>query len=355
MGQVVGRLIDAWGFVDWSKRLERGASMKKSTGAKRIARLGKALTILSAVLLGGCASLRGSTESVMGSTYDGLKKGNYSTYEKIIDGYEDAGAGKKEYRNRVLALYMDAIDESYDRYSKQLFSEGIQSGLAFDTGILSMSAMAALFKNSADEMATLISTASGVHAAIDKNLYFERTLPALIATMDASRIKVSSEIAAKMALPADAYPIEGAMRDLRRYQEAGTIFRAVTSITGTASEKKSEAEEQAKALQVAFGCEPTDALRAAARPIQFTNLTNQQILEDPDSTEAEKSKAARSISAMAAIMNVELNQKIDPALEPVEMGDAIADALDNPTEKFCNSTDVERLRSKLSAYLIKEK
>jgi hypothetical protein len=217
--------------------------------------IGGTLAAILAVALGGCTSLRGSQDSALTSaqTVIGAANSDYANYLTIMNKYNELKGDEAEqmqFRNRVLMIYMDAIDENYKKYSADLFSEGIQSGLAFDTGIIGLSAMGALFEDSAKDMATIISAASGVHAAVDKDLYFDRTLPALISTMDANRAKVEAEILGKMKLSTKSYPIEGAMRDLRQYQEAGLLYRAITDVTGTAAEKKQEAQNKVDKIEL---------------------------------------------------------------------------------------------------------
>src|SRR5687768_13100041 len=200
--------------------------------------------LAAAVSLSGCASLEGGPRSVLTSSTTEIESAtsNYRSYVAIKTEYDrkTVPAEAQEFRNRVLMVYMDAIDETYDTYSSQLFSEGIQTGLGFDTAIIGMSTLGALFENSADDMVSAIAAAAGIHAAINKNLYFDRTLPALIATMDTRRIRIETEITAKMALPTSQYPIEAAMRDLRRYHQAGMLYRAITDVTGTAAVQRDQ-------------------------------------------------------------------------------------------------------------------
>ena len=55
---------------------------------------------------------------------------------------------------------------------------------------------------------------SGTGTAINKNLYYERTLPALLALMDAKRDEIRAEILAGMTLDQIAYPLGRALTDL---------------------------------------------------------------------------------------------------------------------------------------------
>jgi len=267
---------------------ELGTSMKRQAAYTR--------TILSPLIciamLSGCVSLRGTPENALDSVAAEIKEGGkiYSTRSEILEHYDNTTdvTKRKESRNRVLLLYMEAIDDNYDQYAARLFNEGIQFGLGFETAIIGLAATASLFESSADDLAKAISAAAGIHAAVNKNLYFDRTLPALIATMDARRTKIETQLISKMKQPTSDYPIEGVLRDLRKYQQAGTLYRAITDLTGLAVAENNDAQAGYEA-ELGYSCvsdgeldaefaKITDHIRTIARPAVNGDLEAQQKL-----------------------------------------------------------------------------
>ncbi len=290
------------------------------------------------------------TETIPDSVKVGTK--TLETREQIVEYYVKAGADQEAYRNRVIDHYMGQIDKHYEHYSRRLFSEGIETALGFDAAIIGLSSTAALFESVAGDLATVISAFAGVRSSIDENLYFDRTLPALIVTMDAERTKVETEILQRKALSPSEYSIEAAIRDVRRYQQAGTLMRAITKVTEVASEEKVRVDDEATVqLQRSFGCKVSDPLSDAASPIQSANLKNRNILASNDSSAEEIRDAKKRVGAMVAIMNTMLERKIDYRLPAIDQAEIIPDRLDDPTENFCDVSKLDDLRKLLKPYL----
>lgn len=296
--------------------------------------------ILVAFALAGCSTMRGGQESVLTTSIDQVKKDDY-TRDEIISAYESA-TDKRAYRAKIAGLFMDAIDETYEEYTKNIFNEGLQVGLGFEGAIIGLSAAGALFEDAADDLATVIAGFAGTRATIDKNLYFDRTLPALIATMDARRAKVESAIITGLTKTPEEYPIQALFRDLRRYNNAGSLYRAVTEVTSEAAEEKALAEAEVSA-KLAYGCDASEDLIRAVDPIARFVLTQRQILTSAVPTVAEKQEADRKLRIVALAIDV------DPTLgPPLDLATAISRSLN---QKYCSVDQVSAARSKLDRLL----
>ncbi len=93
-----------------------------------------------------------------------------------------------------------------------------------------------------------ITGVTGAKVSFDKNAYFAKTLPALVASMQASRKEVLLRIRKGLELGDDKYPLTQALVDLEDYYNAGTIPGAITGITASADEASRKASEELKVV-----------------------------------------------------------------------------------------------------------
>lgn len=257
-----------------------------------------------------------------------------TTRQEILDYYNTqvTTGDRREFRNRVIDHYMGEIDRHYEHYSQRLFSEGIELALGFDAAIIGLSSAAALFEDSADDLATVIAGFAGLQSSIDKNLYFDRTLPALIVTMDAQRTKVETEILQRKAMDVADYSLEAAIRDVRRYQQAGTLMRAVNQVTETAGANKDEADRAYEA-QLGYSCNVDDE-----KVIDQTDKIGRYIL--PLRNSPLNPTADLKLRAVATVLGV------DPQGSIAVVSGRIIDALD---QGYCSEDEVVALIAKIEA------
>lgn len=241
------------------------------------------------------------------------------------------------FRNRVIDHYMGEMDRQYERYSQRLFGEGIELALGFDTAIIGLASTAALFENSAKDLATVISGFAGVQSAINKNLYFDRTLPALIVTMDAERTKVETEIIQRKMQPMAAYSLEAAIRDLRRYQQAGTLMRAVTKVTETASVEKQRAEDLYE-QQMGFACAPDNELDDADQ-IRISDA-----IFDNYNAAVDDGDAAAELRLRSIALAFDLGAQGD-------LDDVFLRLTNAWQSRYCTQAEVDTLKAKLEPFL----
>ena len=116
---------------------------------------------------------------------------------------------------------------------------------------------------SAEIPATAATVAGGSREAVDKNLFFERTLPSVIAAMDAERTRVKTAIQQKLDLDENRYPLASAFADIAEYQLAGTLERGTQHVaTVTAADTAKAKAELERTIQ---GCEIIEDLAADNR------------------------------------------------------------------------------------------
>lgn len=214
------------------------------------------IVVLTAGLLvsSGCSSLNGAPERIV-STADSINilKGKYEMANALQEFEKPLPSrmSKKSYRDMVVALYMNAIDARYYDFRSELASEGRASSIGFDLAILGLTSGAAIAKESiVNELSAAAAGFAGAKTAIDKNLYFDQTLPAILAAMDTERLKVRKRIVDKLRLEPTEYPLASAFADISAYEMAGSLDRAISNVTSSASIERQQAnEEYEKALE----------------------------------------------------------------------------------------------------------
>ena len=202
-----------------------------------------AATSVAVLSLGGCATTRGGPESVFDSAALVKKARGYSVeaVDEKIDGLDSDQAGQQRYRNKVIRAYLTAIDSQYFQFRSNLGLEGRGGGLGFDLLTLALATAGSLSMGAAPELAAAAGVATGSRGAITKNLLFEKTLPAIFASMDAARLRQHSRIVDKMSQSVGDYPMEEAWNDLQTYQVSGTFDDAVAQVTDRASADRAAA------------------------------------------------------------------------------------------------------------------
>lgn len=89
-------------------------------------------------------------------------------------------------------------------------------------------------------LAAIAAGVTGSKAVIDKNFYYEKTVPALIAAMNAQRKKVFVEILTGTTKPLEVYPFPQAVTDLHNYYLAGTYLGAIQAIQSDSGLKEAQ-------------------------------------------------------------------------------------------------------------------
>ena len=136
---------------------------------------------------------------------------------------------------------------------KNLSHQGVGVGIATDWVGLALNAAGSLVSSAANVAGTLVSgtaqalsaTAAGlggVGTSIDQKVFFDTTMPTLLATMVAQRKGVLVRIHEGLTHAIDAYPLTLALNDLDRYYQAGTIPGALSAIADTAGATATKAE-----------------------------------------------------------------------------------------------------------------
>jgi len=148
-------------------------------------------------------------------------------------------------RNEYMTKRTAQIDRSYIDYKQGLYSQRVSSAVGIDVATLTLAGAAAAVSDVGTKTGTAAVAAllTGTKTSIDKNVYFDRTLPAMLSQMDALRAEVRAQLYAGALLPADRYSLSQADADLNEYRQAGTVPRAIAAVTNQAGQAQTAAEK----------------------------------------------------------------------------------------------------------------
>ena len=182
------------------------------------------LGLLGLLFLAGCASIPG--------------------YPKPIEITLDEDCDDKDCRdNKIYALIFES-DKAFEVYKRKLYKESVSFDLATDISRLGLEAAAAVTGGPGLKSA-LAATAGGlgaVQASVDKRVYFEQTLTAIIQLMTAKRDEVLVVIYEGLKKPIEEYPLGVALHDIRLYHASGSIPEALAEVVKEATERAEAAK-----------------------------------------------------------------------------------------------------------------
>jgi hypothetical protein len=207
--------------------------------------------ILAALPLAGCATIQGSQRPIIGVAQTSKLVQEKYDLKTVLYGFghpNDAmreGLSKREYRDMVIGIYMSAIDARYHEFRTNLSSESKRAALGLDVAVIGLAGWASVAKQSiVNEVSAVAGGVAGTRAAVDKNLYFDKALPALIAAMETERLKIGAQILRNLERNTSEYPLALAIGDLNRYEMAGSLDLAIQMVTSQAADERKKAESE---------------------------------------------------------------------------------------------------------------
>jgi hypothetical protein len=215
--------------------------------------------LMASACLTACASFNSMPDPVLTVRATNAMMEPYAVTKALQD--IETAPDKKAYRNKVIAAYLAAADARYLSFLQQLSRQTKGSNFGLDVAALGLSSIAAIAKGAANELSTGAAIATGTRGSLNKEVYFDKALPALITSMEARRITVRGEIEQRMRdEESDAYTLEQGFADIVRYQMATTLDGAIQEITKSAGEQEAAAQELYK--DAVDACDPAEGLAA---------------------------------------------------------------------------------------------
>ena len=222
----------------------------------------------ASVLLAGCASVSGfpeRTEEVEGRLAS-LQQAYFLPSKDVLADYRGRTdpAARRTFRDEVVRARMMAIDLQFSVFREQVYKEGALSNLGIDLAGLVVGAAGAISTGAqASRIFSALSTGvTGADGSINETLYYERTMPALMALMEAERDRIRVEIERGLQQEDAVYALGQALVDLERYFQVGSIPGAIASVTEKAGETKAEAKADLNTVRDAAFVDPAAQKRA---------------------------------------------------------------------------------------------
>lgn len=237
--------------------------------------------LLLTLLTSGCASIRGGPDIPRTPSVTAMNPMDLMD-TATLSRYNDAPATlKMGVRNEIIDERILEMDYQFRLYEEDLWKEGIGMGIGTDWLLLAMTGATATVGG--ETLKSALGAAStgiqGAKTSFDKNVYYEKTLPALLAQMVAEREKIRARIIQSKLLPVPEYTLYAALSDLNRYYEAGTLRGVIQIIATDAGEKESRAEaEIRRVIQARYAVTDRD-VRDRINSWLNANLENVNALE----------------------------------------------------------------------------
>jgi hypothetical protein len=216
---------------------------------RRLVRILKNVVALAGVcspLLFACAPIEGYPRDPENTdaTLAALQPYFNGTAEQAYITAKDDSARTQE-RNQIIFARLRGYDIEFSNFERQLYGQSNAITLGSDLVGLILGGLTATTGNATTKAALGAASTGiiGANAAINKDLYYQRTIPALLTQMEANRLKAKLLIVQGMAQPDFKYPLMQAYIDLDAYKDAGSIPSAISSVTQSAANQKQNAQD----------------------------------------------------------------------------------------------------------------
>lgn len=147
-------------------------------------------------------------------------------------------------RDDFIEMRLMMIDRAYQQYVQQLNQERTKAKLAAQLGDLFLSVGGTLTNSTIAKtnLAGASTLLNGSSAIVDRTLFYEQTISALVAAMDANRARVRLRIARSIGKRMEEYPKREVFSDLLEYESAGTLLGGILYVHAAAKEDKKQVD-----------------------------------------------------------------------------------------------------------------
>jgi hypothetical protein len=215
-------------------------------------------------LMAGCSTLSSGGAPKQSFDIDADLKALSEKFEqstKIDDFYNQAFGGNpgaeltpeqkesaKRARNKFITGRMVMIDLRYIEFIRGLTRDRALIDSSADLAIMSLNLAGTAVGGATAKtvLAALSAGIAGTKTTIDRDFFYEKTVPALVASMNAQRAATRVELIRGLQQDIDAYPFHTAVVGVQSYYESGTFIGALSAIQAEAgaTEKTSKAIAQ---------------------------------------------------------------------------------------------------------------
>jgi hypothetical protein len=224
--------------------------------------LGLLVAAVFGLLTSGCAVVQGFPERSLDLKAERAVLGDYLKPQVITNYLSPSdtargGLSRRAYRDLVIEARIRDADLRFAAFERSLYSDGIGFGIGTDWMALAANAYGALSNNSAQSMAVMATAVTGAKGAVDKNAFYDKALPVLMAQMVAQRKAALVALRTGQNQPDSQYSLMRALGDLEDYERAGSIPGALNAISANAGADDLAATEELKTILTPGPVEPT--------------------------------------------------------------------------------------------------
>lgn len=153
---------------------------------------------------------------------------------------------RQRIRNDLINGRIALIDIHFNDFLQNLHEEGIGLNVFADAIVIGLGAAGALVSGGASQVLSGATAAVvGAKESVDKNAFFDQTMPALMTKMIAQRKTVLVGIRDGLLNKTDAqYPLAQGLAELEGYYYAGTIPGAITGVVQSAGAEAASADKK---------------------------------------------------------------------------------------------------------------
>lgn len=148
-------------------------------------------------------------------------------------------------RDRFVTGRLALVDLRYIQFIRGLAADKQQLDAASDLASMTLN-LAGTLVGSARAKTNLAAAAAGLggtKTTVEKNFYYERSVDALVATMNAKRKEALVHILENLGTDLQTYPMTKAVAEVHEYFLAGTLNGALTFITSQAGEQEKKSDK----------------------------------------------------------------------------------------------------------------
>lgn len=194
------------------------------------------LIITLCILTAGCAAVPGYPKR-MQLPKEQLKELVPYFMPEATQKYDSlTGPDKWIYRDTVLTARILAVDLNFNVFEHAIAGENIRVNLYHDIGTIALGTAGVLVPavQVKSVLAAVSAGLTGAKGAINKQVFFDQSMPVLLVKMQANRKEVLLKLMRGMSQPPESYPLMQGFIDLEEYYNAGTIPGALQAIAAQA-------------------------------------------------------------------------------------------------------------------------
>jgi outer membrane murein-binding lipoprotein Lpp len=240
---------------------------------------------LAVMLLSGCASIEGYPNRLEYAAQYVAEVGPYAAPDAVLryNATTDLTSATL-LRNNIVTARIFSIDANFHQFVRDLTTQQNLSSVGIDWAAIGLASAGAVVGSSQTKaiLAAISAGLLGAKASVDKDVFYNKTIPALITLMEGQRKIVLAQIYVGLRKGAADYTLYQALADLDSYYNAGTINGALVGLTVTAGASSQAGSDQiAAVLSSNFSVDDSSQkLRKFWKPDGTINIENQTKLKN---------------------------------------------------------------------------